>query len=437
MKRHALPCLVLLTPLLCAVSVTAEESLNMLQNTPQSSPRAHGNLYFVWPDGRQAPAILQPDGTVILRDGSVPQGEARLRLPDGGVIPVQPGGRVDLSQDLSIRNNSVLELRQPPMSGSATTFGGFSLSESQRLLLQQGTPLLIRPDGTLEPVTVAQDGTLRLPDGSVPQESVRLLMPDGSLRTLPPGGSLSGERRGDRKEEQHGEQARSGEDGVPATHPSATTAPPAAEESRREPLSTLAAMLPKTDIPAALQAEPGKGAIPESGKGNAPARGNGDGKGTGGGSGKSAGKGSGKADGGTPKPAFGELLRIPPEAVKTGDLSFLEGCWEGTRPEYFSKRTIKECFCFDSGGRSGKRRISDPKGSRRCTGATRADMNAGGVLRVYSEGAYCDDGERWGAAEMTCRGSGRNTPCSWIFTDAQGGRQAYEIPFLRVPACGR
>ncbi len=38
---------------------------------------------------------------------------------------------------------------------------------------------------------------------------------------------------------------------------------------------------------------------------------------------------------------------------------------------------------------------------------------------------------------MTCRGKGQKTPCSWVFKDANGGRQAYEIPFVRVQACGR
>lgn len=433
MKRHALRCLILMTPLLCASPPAAmgAETFNMLQNTPQPSSPPGGKLFFVWPDGRQAPAMPQPGGTVVLPDGSVPQGEVRLRLPDGSDIPVAPGGRVDLTQDVTVRNNAVLELRQPPaQDGAATAFGGFSLSESQRLLLQQGTPLLIRPDGSLVPVTIAPDGSPRLPDGSAPQGEARLIMPDGSLRTLPPGATLREGQRGER----NGEEDRGRED-TPAA-PQAATPSPAAEAPRQAQPPTLAALLPRTDIPADPRPDSGAGSGKGAGKGAAPIGSGGDGKGDGGG--KGAGKGNGGAEGGgTPKPAVGDPLRIPPEAAKSGDLSFLEGCWEGTRPEYFSKRTIRECFCFDSGGRSGKRRIRDPEGKRRCTGATRAEMNAGGVLRVYSEGAYCDDGERWGAAEMTCRGSGQGTPCSWIFTDARGGRQAYQIPFLRVPSCGR
>ena len=41
------------------------------------------------------------------------------------------------------------------------------------------------------------------------------------------------------------------------------------------------------------------------------------------------------------KPAIGEELRIPPEAAATGNLDFLEGCWQGTRPEYYSNRINK------------------------------------------------------------------------------------------------
>lgn len=136
------------------------------------------------------------------------------------------------------------------------------------------------------------------------------------------------------------------------------------------------------------------------------------------------------------KPKPGEALRIPPEAQKTGNLSFLEGCWQGTRPEYYSKRTIKECFCFGANGSNGKRRIFDGP-SRQCIGGTRAKLSPQGVLSVTSSGAACNDGEKWGGAEMVCRNSGPRTPCSWIFTDANNGRQAYEIPFVRVESCGR
>lgn len=137
------------------------------------------------------------------------------------------------------------------------------------------------------------------------------------------------------------------------------------------------------------------------------------------------------------KPAVGQEMRIPPEAAKTGNLDFLEGCWQGTRPEYISKRTIRECFCFGANGKNGKRRVFDPIGHRMCIGSAKANLSRAGVLSVTSSGAACNDGVRWGAAQMSCRNSGPKTPCSWMFPDAQGGHQAYTIPFVRVESCGR
>lgn len=137
------------------------------------------------------------------------------------------------------------------------------------------------------------------------------------------------------------------------------------------------------------------------------------------------------------KPAVGEELRIPPEAVTTGNLDFLEGCWQGTRPEYYSKRIIKECFCFGTNGGAGKRRVIDSQGGRMCIGSSKAKLSKKGELSVTSSGAACTDGERWGQAEMVCTGTGQRAPCTWVFKDAQGGRQSYEIPFVRVESCGR
>lgn len=137
------------------------------------------------------------------------------------------------------------------------------------------------------------------------------------------------------------------------------------------------------------------------------------------------------------KVEVGQPLRIPPEAIQTGNLDFLEGCWEGARPEYISKRTVKECFCFESSGGVGKRRIYDRSFNRQCIGATRATLSKDGVLSVTSREMPCSDGVMWGSAEMVCHNSGPRTPCSWVFRDAGNGRQAYEIPFVRVQSCRR
>jgi hypothetical protein len=125
----------------------------------------------------------------------------------------------------------------------------------------------------------------------------------------------------------------------------------------------------------------------------------------------------------------GDALKIPPDAGKTKDLSFLEGCWRGTRPEYGTKRIVTERFCFGKNG-TGKRFIEDPKVAGTCVGATRAVINSGGVLRMMSDRMYCaPSGKRWEGSEMTCQGEGSQTPCTWVFSPKD--KQSYRITFVR------
>ena len=129
------------------------------------------------------------------------------------------------------------------------------------------------------------------------------------------------------------------------------------------------------------------------------------------------------------KPKSGDPLRIPPDAAKTGDLAFLEGCWRGTRPEYTTRRTITERFCFDKNG-NAKRFIDDPQKAGKCTGDSKGSFDAQGRLNITSERAKCTRGSA-GSAHMVCEGEGNATPCSWRFPDAGGGTQSYKIPFVR------
>lgn len=130
-------------------------------------------------------------------------------------------------------------------------------------------------------------------------------------------------------------------------------------------------------------------------------------------------------------PAKGQPLRIPEGAREKGDVSFLNGCWVGVRPEYHTKRMVREKFCFDENG-TGKRFLSDPTYAGECVGATRALLNRNGVLHMRSDRMRCTNiRDLWGAAEMTCQGEGDQTPCTWIFRDAGGGRQSYKIRFVR------
>ncbi len=125
----------------------------------------------------------------------------------------------------------------------------------------------------------------------------------------------------------------------------------------------------------------------------------------------------------------GDPFRVPEEAKETKDLSFLEGCWKGYRPEYMTKRMITERFCFDAAG-NGKRSIIDMGYAGTCTGATKALINEDGVLKMQSEQAYCSSGVKWESSTMTCQGEGPSTPCTWIFNDPQH-QQSYSINFVR------
>lgn len=128
------------------------------------------------------------------------------------------------------------------------------------------------------------------------------------------------------------------------------------------------------------------------------------------------------------KPQRGEEMRIPPEAAKTGDMSFLEGCWKGTRPEYNTKRMVNERFCFDASG-VGKRTITDPTYAGMCYGPTKALLNKDGVLRMSSGHASCTSGDVWAESSMVCEGEGENTPCRWVFGPKDS--QSYKIRFVR------
>lgn len=308
------------------------------------------------------------------------------------------------------------------------------------------------PDGSFR----TREGLVILPDGRIAQnegaEKARIVSPAGELPESAASGEGAGQGQkktdsamGEIQKKPDGGISRPQEEkpgqGMPRTASEEKSAPEAA--SGGESQITIAGLLPmtpirapeKTDTPAA-KVLPGHAKRPDAGEGEPAGR-----QGV-----KAPAKakkepapmaGQEKASPGKSATRPGEHLRIPPEAAKSGSLDFLEGCWQGTRPEYYSKRSIRECFCFDGRG-VGKRRIIDPAaGGRMCIGPARASLSRAGVLSVTSGRSPCTDGERWGQAEMVCRGEGSRTPCSWVFRDARGGRQAYEIPLVRVGSCGR
>jgi hypothetical protein len=126
------------------------------------------------------------------------------------------------------------------------------------------------------------------------------------------------------------------------------------------------------------------------------------------------------------KPKPGVPLSIPPDAAKTGDLSFLEGCWRGNPPEFYSKRIITVRLCFDKNG-NGKQLIDDPQAGQ-CVGATKGNFGAKGLLRFTSEKSPCTNGSAYSPTTITCEGEGNATVC---FVGVIDAKQNFRIPFVR------
>lgn len=388
--------------LLVSPSLAAENALRNIKSAPESAVPGGEDLGFA-----PGKIIVFPDGSREVVESHLSSGEWRTNK--GSVV--SPLGVVMEGR----HKDDVVEI-------SATSWH-FSKNST-----------IVMPDGLVEMLKERlADGSWRTSSGALVSSSGQVLEGPGKGRFV----SLAG-KDGEGVVSPEAAAARQ-QDGKTAGAPETGQA----EAAKPEEMD-IADILPSTPYPdvkgqgggkpKALVAENG-GKGSQAGKGEGKDKGAVAGKGEAAGSGKGAGK---KTDKGVSVARSGDPLRIPEEAVNTGNLSFLEGCWQGTRPEYFTKRTVKECFCFNADGRGGKRRVYDiTQGNRMCVGATRANLSRKGVLSVTSSGAVCNDGERWGAARMICRNSGPRTPCSWVFTDANNGTQAYEIPFIRVQSCGR
>ena len=88
------------------------------------------------------------------------------------------------------------------------------------------------------------------------------------------------------------------------------------------------------------------------------------------------------------QPKSGEPLRIPPDAAKTGDLSFLEGCWRGTSHtlDDKSRRPTVTRFCFEKDG-TGKQYRETPRGE--CTGPIQGNFGEQGRLDIAIKKTPC------------------------------------------------
>ncbi len=429
-RRYVQGAVIALLASFLPLPLMADPALYNLKNASPEQETVPDNPLIIFQDGRRVdPFVVVPEGWVRSSDGSLLTDEGLIlhrngtieypfgKLPEGyvrrsdGTIVTPEGVVIAPKESVLHREARQKKVLDPKASVLAKYPKGTVIEPNGTVKLPDGT--VIQPDGTRR----LADGTRILRDGT-------RILPDGT-RILPDGKRVA----------------------APATRPGVakpvTTTPAKEEAVRVEEHPTLWSMLPLSDVgekkseaeqkqkekakekPKENAKEKQKENVKEKQKekpvAQAPGR-----------------KQEEKPE--KPKkrpPRIGEELSIPKEAVKTGNLDFLEGCWQGTRPEYFSKRTIYECFCFGKNGGRGKRRVIDPEGHRRCVGGSSARLGSNGVLMVSSQGAVCSDGERWGQAEMTCRGKGQHTPCSWVFRDANSGQQAYEIPFVRVQSCGR
>ena len=118
------------------------------------------------------------------------------------------------------------------------------------------------------------------------------------------------------------------------------------------------------------------------------------------------------------KPEPGSRMRMPPDAAKTGDLSFLEGCWYGTSDDSakslddIMKSQHRERLCFDKDG-NGK--ISSEWRNRavKCAGPSQAGFDAQGRLIIDNSAkqGVCNKGSLK-PSYFVCEGTGNATSCT-------------------------
>ena len=140
-----------------------------------------------------------------------------------------------------------------------------------------------------------------------------------------------------------------------------------------------------------------------------------------------------KKDKPAPEKKKGEALRIPPEAARSGNMDFLEGCWKGRLSGRRGRNEVTDNmgsrFCFDDKGK-GKHFLYDPKNNETCVGSANGGLKADGTLRVDFDNLYCPSGETWypqGDKYMTCRDGGNGAECKWYYK----GQPKTTGPFYR------
>lgn len=138
----------------------------------------------------------------------------------------------------------------------------------------------------------------------------------------------------------------------------------------------------------------------------------------------------------TPKPQLAakpeESLRIPEEAKRSGDMSFLAGCWASITT-LVNQRTgapIVAEYCFDANG-FGRSIRTEP--NTQCVGPMRARFDDRGSLTVEeTEMAVCGDGRRYTQTTVTCSpGENGVAQCTGV---NRGARDTYSVGLQRKEA---
>ena len=112
----------------------------------------------------------------------------------------------------------------------------------------------------------------------------------------------------------------------------------------------------------------------------------------------------------TPKPEKNEDLKIPQDAAKKKDLSFLEGCWvsETGLFSHPSGVPIVAEYCFDKKGK-GRRFVRERNGQV-CSGSAKAQFQ-GTRLEFDAPTAKCPQGGQYVPQDVKCTGSETSTQC--------------------------
>lgn len=109
-------------------------------------------------------------------------------------------------------------------------------------------------------------------------------------------------------------------------------------------------------------------------------------------------------------PKKNEDLKIPQDAAKKNDLSFLEGCWTSETGLFShpSGEPITAEYCFDKKGK-GRRFVRERNGQV-CSGAAKARFQ-GSRLEFDATKANCPKGGQYVPQDVKCTGSETSTQC--------------------------